>query len=165
MLSDPHTVTGLSDAGAHVNLIFDAVAPTYSLVHWVRDRARGERLPLEFVVQKQTQKNAQLYGLGDRGTLEIGKRADFNLIDFENLSLGRIEVHHDLPAGGSRILQSASGYLGTWVNGVRTRANDADTSARPGRLARPTVTRRSTRCMEIPGWMRRSTRSSSLRTD
>ena len=139
MLSDPHTVTGLSDAGAHVNLIFDAVAPTYSLVHWVRDRSRGERLPIEFMVQKQTQKNAQLYGLGDRGTLEIGKRADFNLIDFDNLSLGRIEVHHDLPAGGSRILQSASGYLGTWVNGVRTRANDTDTGARPGRLARPTV--------------------------
>jgi N-acyl-D-aspartate/D-glutamate deacylase len=139
MLSDPHTVTGLSDAGAHVNLIFDAVAPTYSLVHWVRDRTRGERLPLEFVVQKQTQRNAHLYGLGDRGTLEIGKRADFNLIDFDNLSLGRIEVHHDLPAGGSRILQSASGYLGTWVNGVRTRANDADTGARPGRLARPTT--------------------------
>ena len=139
MLSDPNTVTGLSDAGAHVNLIFDAVAPTYQLIHWARDRTRGERLPIEFVVQKQSQTNAQLYGLNDRGTLEVGKRADLNLIDFENLSLGALEVHRDLPAGGSRILQQASGYIATFVNGVRTRENDRDTGARPGRLARPSA--------------------------
>ena len=139
MLSDPNTVTGLSDAGAHVNLIFDAVAPTYQLIHWARDRTRGERLPIEFVVQKQSQTNAQLYGLHDRGTLEVGKRADLNLIDFENLSLGALEVHRDLPAGGSRILQQASGYIATFVNGVRTRENDRDTGARPGRLARPSA--------------------------
>lgn len=136
MLTDANTVIGLSDAGAHVNLIFDAVAPTYQLTHWARDRARGERLPLEFVVQKQTQNNANLYGLHDRGTLEVGKRADLNLIDFENLSLGGLEVRNDLPAGGSRILQPASGYLATFVAGVQTRANDRDTGARPGRLAR-----------------------------
>jgi N-acyl-D-aspartate/D-glutamate deacylase len=138
MLSDPNTVTGLSDAGAHVNLIFDAVAPTYQLMHWVRDRARGERLPIEWVVRKQTQTNAELYGLTDRGTLEVGKRADLNLIDYDNLSLGELEVHHDLPAGGSRILQRASGYLATYVNGVKTRENDQDTGARPGRLVRAT---------------------------
>jgi N-acyl-D-aspartate/D-glutamate deacylase len=139
MLSDPNTVTGLSDAGAHVNLIFDAVAPTYQLVHWVRDRARGERLPIELVVQKQSLTNAELYGLADRGSLEVGKRADLNLIDFDRLSLGALEVHRDLPAGGSRILQQASGYLGTFVNGVRTRENDCDTGARPGRLVRPSA--------------------------
>jgi N-acyl-D-amino-acid deacylase len=97
---------------------------------------RGERLPLEFVVEKQTRNNAELYGLKDRGTLEIGKRADLNLIDFDNLSLGALEVRTDLPAGGSRILQGASGYLATFVNGVRTRAKDTDTGARPGRLVR-----------------------------
>ena len=139
MLTDPHTVTGLSDAGAHVNLIFDAVAPTYQLTHWVRDRVRGERLPVEHVVHKQTLNNAELYGLRDRGSLEVGKRADVNLIDFDNLRLGELEVRDDLPAGGTRILQSASGYLGTWVAGVRTRRNDVDTGARPGRLVRAGV--------------------------
>jgi N-acyl-D-aspartate/D-glutamate deacylase len=96
-------------------------------------------LPLEFIIEKQTRNNAELYSLHDRGTLEIGKRADFNLIDFDNLQLGELEVRHDLPAGGSRILQGATGYLGTWVNGVRTRANDTDTGARPGRLVRASV--------------------------
>lgn len=139
MLSDPHTVTGLSDAGAHVNLIFDGVAPTYQLIHWVRDRARGERLPIEWIVRKQTQTNAELYGLTDRGTLEVGKRADLNLIDLPNLCLGELEVHCDLPAGGSRILQSASGYVATFVHGVKTREDDQDTGARPGRLVRPTA--------------------------
>ncbi len=139
MLSDPHTVTGLSDAGAHVNLIFDGVAPTYQLIHWVRDRSRGERLPIEWIVQKQTKANAELYGFEDRGTIEVGKRADLNVIDLDNLALGELEVHHDLPAGGSRILQRASGYRATFVNGVKTRENDQDTGARPGRLVRPTA--------------------------
>ena len=137
MLSDPHTVTGLSDAGAHVNLIFDAVAPTYQLIHWARDRKRGPKLPIEHIVHKQTNNNAQLYGMHDRGSLEVGKRADLNLIDFDNLSLGALKAHRDLPAGGSRILQSASGYIATFVNGVRTRADDVDTGARPGRVVRP----------------------------
>ena len=137
MLLDPHTVTGLSDAGAHVNLIFDAVAPTYQLTHWARDRSRGERVPLEWLVKKQTGTNAALYGLTDRGTLEVGKRADLNVIDFERLALGGLELHRDLPAGGSRLLQPASGYVATFVNGVRTRDHDRDTGARPGRLARP----------------------------
>ena len=138
MLLDPHTVTGLSDAGAHVNLIFDGVAPTYQLIHWARDRKRGEKLPIEWLIQKQTQANADLYGFSDRGTLEVGKRADLNLIDLAALELGALEVHRDLPAGGSRILQKASGYVATFVNGVKTREHDRDTGARPGRLVKPT---------------------------
>ena len=136
MLKHPSTITGLSDAGAHVNLIFDGVAPTYQLMHWARDRTRGEQLPIELIVHKQTLNNANLYGFNDRGQIKPGKRADLNLIDHKNLSLGEMEVLNDLPAGGNRILQGASGYLGTWVNGVRTRLNDQDTGARPGRLLR-----------------------------
>jgi len=139
MWKDPHTVIGLSDAGAHVNLIFDAVAPTYRLTHWARDRSRGGRLPIDLVVEKHSSRNAALYGFHDRGSLTVGKRADINLIDFDNLALGEMEVRPDLPAGGQRILQGKTGYLGTWVDGVRTRENDEDAGARPGRLARPTA--------------------------
>jgi N-acyl-D-amino-acid deacylase len=136
MLTHPDTVTGLSDAGAHVNMIFDGVAPTYQLIHWSRDRSRGEQIPLEYIVAKQTKRNADLYGMNDRGSIEPGKRADINVIDFDRLALGPLEVHRDLPAGGSRILQPATGYRGTWVNGVMTRRDDQDTGARPGRLVR-----------------------------
>ncbi len=136
MITHPETTIGLSDAGAHVNLIFDAVGPTYQLTHWVRDRSRGDRLPIELVVAKQTRSNADLFGLHDRGAIEVGKRADLNVIDLPNLSLGRLKVAHDLPAGGSRILQGASGYLNTFVHGVMTRQNDEDTGARPGRVIR-----------------------------
>jgi N-acyl-D-aspartate/D-glutamate deacylase len=136
MISHPNTTIGLSDAGAHVNMIFDAVGPTYQLTHWVRDRSRGNRLPIELIVMKQTHTNAELFGLTDRGSLEVGKRADINVFQLDRLSLGRLEVHHDLPAGGSRILQSAQGYVNTFVNGVKTRENDRDTGARPGRVIR-----------------------------
>jgi N-acyl-D-amino-acid deacylase len=136
MITHKDTVIGLSDAGAHVNLIFDAVAPTYQLTHWVRDRNRGPKLPIELIVRKQTSANAELFGLHDRGTLAVGKRADINVLDLNRLALGKLAVHHDLPAGGSRILQPAEGYLNTFVAGVKTRENDTDTGARPGRLIR-----------------------------
>ncbi|MEZ5412172.1 MAG: amidohydrolase family protein [Acidimicrobiales bacterium] len=136
MLADPHTVTGLADAGAHVRLICDGSAPTTQLSHWVRDRTRGGRLPIEMVVAKQTRRNAELYGLPDRGLLAPGLRADLNVIDLDGLSVRRPVVHCDLPAGGWRFLQPVSGYLATFVAGVQTRADDADTGQRPGRLVR-----------------------------
>ena len=139
MLADANTVTGLSDAGAHVSLIVDGTMPTYQLTHWTRDRTRGDRLPLEFIVQKQTATNADLYGMKDRGRLVPGLRADVNVIDLPRLRVDRPVAHYDLPAGGRRILQPVEGYVGTFVNGVRTRANDQDTGARPGRLIRNTV--------------------------
>ncbi len=136
MLVHPATVTGLSDAGAHVTLICDASMPTTQLTYWARDRQRGERIPLEFLVHKQTVRNAALYGLSDRGTLAPGLRADINVIDFDNLSVSPPKAFHGLPAGGTRLIQPVSGYLTTMVNGVVTRRHDADTGARPGRLVR-----------------------------
>ena len=136
MLLDEHTVTGLSDAGAHVTLICDGTMPTTQLTHWTRDRHRGEQIPLEFMVAKQTSRNAALYGLTDRGSLAVGMRADINVIDHANLRVSPPVAHHDLPAGGTRLIQPVQGYLATLCNGVMTRRNDADTGARPGRLVR-----------------------------
>ncbi len=136
MLLDDNTVTGLGDAGAHVNLISDCSATTFHLTHWARDRSRGERLPIELLVHKLSGANAQLYGFNDRGTVAVGKRADLNVIDFDNLRILTPELHHDLPTGASRILQPAEGYLATLVHGTVTRRDDRDTGARPGRLVR-----------------------------
>lgn len=136
MLLDPNTVTGLSDAGAHVTLICDGTMPTTQISHWTRDRVRGEQLPIEFIVHKQTARNAALYGLHDRGTLQPGKRADLNVIDHAGLTVSPPVAHDDLPAGGTRLIQPVRGYVATLCNGVRTRDHDADTGARPGRLVR-----------------------------
>ena len=136
MLVHPTTVTGLSDAGAHVTLICDATMPTTQLTYWTRDRQRGERIPLEFLVAKQTARNAALYGMADRGSLTPGLRADINVIDLDRLTVSPPKAFHDLPAGGTRLIQPVQGYLATMVNGVVTRRNDSDTGARPGRLVR-----------------------------
>ena len=124
---------GLSDGGAHVKMICDASAPTYLLTHWARDRSRGDRLPLETVVRKQAAGTAAVVGLDDRGTIEVGKKADLNVIDFEHLELHVPRSVDDLPAGGRRILQDATGYVATIVTGVVTRRDGVDTGARPGR--------------------------------
>ena len=112
--------------------------PSTQLSFWARDRTRGDQLPIEFLVAKQTAGNAALYGLRDRGSLTVGKRADINVIDHANLTVGKPRAHQDLPGGGSRLIQPVSGYLATMVNGVVTRRNDEDTGVRPGRLVRST---------------------------
>jgi N-acyl-D-amino-acid deacylase len=140
MLLEDHTVTGLSDAGAHVNLISDCSASTFHLTHWGRDRTRGERIPIETLVRKLTHGNASLYGLHDRGRVAEGLRADLNVIDMDRLRIRRPELRHDLPTGASRILQAAEGYVATLVAGEVTREHDADTGARPGRLIRGPIT-------------------------
>lgn len=136
MLVHSETVTGLSDAGAHVTLICDATMPTTQLTFWARDRHQGERIPIEFLVHKQTARNADLYGLSDRGRLVPGLRADLNVIDFDNLTVAPPRGFDDLPAGGTRLIQPVRGYLATMVKGRVTRRHDADTGERPGTLVR-----------------------------
>ncbi len=136
MLRHPHTVPGLSDGGAHVGMICDASFPTTLLTHWARDRHRGERLELADLVAGQTRGTAAALGLDDRGALAIGKKADVNVIDFENLTLRRPTIAFDLPAGGKRLLQRAEGYLHTFVSGVEVYADGAHTGALPGKLVR-----------------------------
>ncbi|WP_024935723.1 N-acyl-D-amino-acid deacylase family protein [Actinomadura welshii] len=136
MLLHPAAVIGLADGGAHVAMICDASIPTYLLTHWARDRSRGERLPLEYLVRKQTMDTAHLYGLTDRGVIAAGKKADLNVIDFDSLRLHPPRMAHDLPAGGSRLLQDADGYEATIVNGIITRKQGRDTGHRPGHLIR-----------------------------
>ncbi len=134
MLSHPRALVGLGDAGAHVGTVCDASMPTFLLSHWARDRTRG--LPIEQVVKMQAHDTARFVGLRDRGTLEPGMRADINLVDLERLALGRPVMQRDLPAGGRRLVQRASGYLATLVAGEVIAEGGVLTGARPGRLVR-----------------------------
>jgi N-acyl-D-aspartate/D-glutamate deacylase len=136
MLTHPAAVSGLSDGGAHCGLICDASYPTFLLTHWARDRHRGPKLSLEYVVRKQTRDTATLFGLSDRGVIEVGKKADLNVIDMAALTLDLPKMVYDLPAGGRRLIQGARGYDATVVSGAVTRRHGVDTGARPGRLIR-----------------------------
>jgi N-acyl-D-aspartate/D-glutamate deacylase len=136
MLRSPHAISGLGDGGAHVGTICDASYPTYLLTHWTRDRTRGERLPLPFVVRRQTMDTARAVGLTDRGVVAPGMRADLNVVDLEGLRLGPPRMVHDLPAGGKRLVQRVDGYRHTFVAGEETYADGEWTGATPGRLLR-----------------------------
>jgi N-acyl-D-amino-acid deacylase len=136
MLTDPATILGLSDGGAHCASIVDAGVPTFMLLHWGRDRRRGPRLPLELLVKRQTSETAAFFGLSDRGRLAPGLRADVNLIDFDGLKLYQPELVNDLPAGGRRFVQRVDGYRATLVAGIPTFEHGEHTGALPGRLVR-----------------------------
>jgi len=136
MMRHPDTLLGLGDGGAHVGMICDGSFPTHMLTHWTRDRTRGERLPLPWVIKAQSADTARAVGLRDRGLLAPGYKADLNLIDYDALALRAPEVVHDLPAGGKRLLQRAKGYVATVVSGQVVYRHGEPTGALPGKLVR-----------------------------
>jgi N-acyl-D-aspartate/D-glutamate deacylase len=136
MLEHPHTTFGLSDGGAHCGVVSDASFPTTLIQHWGRDRSRGPKLPLAQLISMQTKQTAELVGLLDRGVLAPGYKADINVIDFEGLTLHAPTVAYDLPAGGRRLVQRASGYEVTVVAGEIAFRDGEPTGALNGRLVR-----------------------------
>jgi len=135
LLQRPDTVMGLGDGGAHYGVICDASYPTFFLTYWARDRD-GDRLTLAQAVRGLARKPAKTVGLLDRGLLKPGYKADVNVIDHAALTLHSPVVRHDLPAGGRRLDQAATGYVATIVSGQVVRRNDQPTPKLSGRLVR-----------------------------
>jgi N-acyl-D-aspartate/D-glutamate deacylase len=136
MMRSEATIFGLGDGGAHYGMICDASLPTYLLSHWTRDRSRGAKMPLPWMVEQLTGRIARAIGLEDRGVLGVGRKADINVIDYDRLRLRSPMVMLDLPAGGRRIVQPAEGYVATIVSGRVTYRDGASTGQLPGRLLR-----------------------------
>lgn len=136
LLEHPNVLFGLSDGGAHCGVIADAGMPTFIMTHWGRDRTRGDKLSLEFIVKSLSSSTAKAFGLFDRGLIDEGMIADFNLIDFEALRLFRPEAVFDLPAGGRRLVQRAEGYEMTIKAGEVIFERGEHTGALPGQLVR-----------------------------
>ncbi|MCZ6619854.1 MAG: amidohydrolase family protein, partial [Gammaproteobacteria bacterium] len=136
VIEHPQSVFGLSDGGAHCGVLVDASVPTYMLSYFTRDRQRGPRMSLEFVVHKLTRNSAEVYGLRDRGVIAPGYTADFNLIDYDGLKLHPPKMVYDLPAGGKRLVQTAQGYRMTIKSGEVTYECGEHTGLMPGRLVR-----------------------------
>lgn len=138
MLTHPKAIPGLSDGGAHVGTICDASFPTYLLQYWTRDRAAKGRdsIVLERAIQMLTADSADYIGMNDRGRLQVGKKADINVIDYDSLHLGVPKMVQDLPADGQRLLQPVSGYKAVFVSGEQVIENDKVLAARPGKLVR-----------------------------
>jgi len=136
MMQHEKAVFSLSDGGAHCALITDASTPTFLLTYWVRDREKGERFPVEWIVHQQTQKTARFYGMEDRGTIAPGMLADVNVIDFDALHIHAPEMVDDLPANGQRLIQQIDGYVYTVKSGEVTYEGGQPTGALPGHLVR-----------------------------
>ena len=136
LLEHPNVLFGLSDGGAHCGVIADAGMPTFIMTHWGRDRTRGDKLSLEFIVKSLTSSTAEAFGMFDRGYLKEGLIADINIIDFNSLRLHRPEAIFDLPAGGRRLVQRPEGYEMTIKAGEVIFDNGTHTGALPGKLIR-----------------------------
>ena len=135
LLHRDDVVLGLGDGGAHYGMICDASYSTYFLAHWARDRKSG-RFTVPQAVRELTSVPARIAGLGDRGRIAVGYKADLNVIDHAALRLHKPVIAHDLPAGGRRLDQTADGYVATIVSGEVIAENGVPTDARPGKLIR-----------------------------
>jgi N-acyl-D-aspartate/D-glutamate deacylase len=136
MISAPNALIGLGDGGAHVGIMCDATATSYLLTHWTRDRGRGSLFPVSWAIKRLAADNAAAIGLNDRGLLQVGMKADINILDYDNMRLRRPEIVYDLPAGGKRLIQRTDGFDATIVSGAVVYRHGEATGALPGRLIR-----------------------------
>jgi len=136
MITSPLSLFGLSDAGAHCGAICDASATTSYLTVWARDRHEAQRLPIEQAVRAITRATAEHVGWLDRGAVAPGLLADLNVLDLDALGCAPPRIAHDLPAGGRRLVQDATGYRWTVKAGVPTFADGEHTGELPGTLLR-----------------------------
>ena len=136
MMESEHSLLGLGDGGAHCATICDASFTTHMLTFWGRDRVRGPKMDLSWIIKSHTRDNALAMGLNDRGLISKGMKADINVIDFDNLTLHAPEVVNDLPAGGKRLIQNVDGYVATIMSGKVTYRNGIKTGELPGKLIR-----------------------------
>jgi len=143
LLEHPNVLFGLSDGGAHCGVIADAGMPTFIMTHWGRDRTKGDKMSLEFIVKSLTNDTAEAFGMFDRGRIAQGQIADINIIDFTALRLHRPEAIFDLPAGGRRLVQRAEGYDLTIKAGEVIFERGEHTGALPGKLVRRSDAKRA----------------------
>jgi N-acyl-D-aspartate/D-glutamate deacylase len=138
IFSHPQVLLGLSDAGAHLTLFCEAGQTTRFLGHWVRER---RALSLEEAVRRITSMPADIFGLSDRGRLAPGLAADIVVFDPASITDHPPELVHDLPDGGSRLVQRASGIVWSFVNGQAVisegRLPESLAGPPPGRVLRP----------------------------
>lgn len=135
MMAHPVAIPGLGDGGAHVGFISDASFPTFALSYWGRDR-KADGFDLSWLIKRQTSATARIMGLHDRGVIAPGMKADINVIDLDRLNVEIPVVQNDLPAGGSRLVQRARGYVATIVSGEFVSRDGVATGALPGGLVR-----------------------------
>jgi N-acyl-D-amino-acid deacylase len=137
LITDSRTMIGLSDGGAHVDMLCDAGYCTYLIGTWVRDKSA---MTLEHAVKRITSEPAKFFGLKDRGTLAVGKAADVTIFDYNTIGSGkRAEMRHDLPGGGRRLVMPAKGVCFTLVNGQVLYEEGKHTGAMPGQVLRATA--------------------------
>jgi N-acyl-D-amino-acid deacylase len=137
LITDPHTIIALSDAGAHASQLCDACYSTYLLGHWVRDK---KTFTIEQAVHNLTQRPAEMFGITDRGLLTPGRPADVVVFDPKTVGPGPLKRVYDMPAGSDRLVSEASGIDAVIVNGKLIRRDGKDTIADndklPGHLLR-----------------------------
>jgi N-acyl-D-amino-acid deacylase len=133
LLADSRTMIGLSDGGAHVDMLCDAGYCTELLGSAVREK---QLMSLELAVKRLTSEPADFFGIRDRGRLVTGQAADLAIFDFDTVgsSAERPEVRRDLPGGGRRLVVPAQGVMYTIVNGQVLYENQQHTGAFPGKV-------------------------------
>ncbi|RLA03658.1 MAG: amidohydrolase [Gammaproteobacteria bacterium] len=134
LINDPRTMIGLSDGGAHCDMLCEAGYATFMLGHWVREK---KAMSLEYAIKRITSEPADIFGLKDRGRLKVGYPADLVIFDEQNVgSDARPTVRYDLPAGAPRLYSQAKGIERVIVNGKSIFRDGEPTGIQSGKVLR-----------------------------
>ena len=133
LFQSEHVYPSLGDAGAHVSQIMDAGWSTFILSYWARETGR---FSMGEAIQKMTSGPARVLGLSDRGVLAVGKKADINVFDANEVAELQPELVHDFPGGAPRYIQRSKGFKATIVNGQLSLLNGEFTGTRAGQVLR-----------------------------
>jgi len=132
-LQNDWVLPSLGDAGAHLTQIIDAGWPTFMLSHWYREKGT---FSLAETIRMLTSAQARILGLGDRGTLAVGMRADVNVIDTDVVVEEHPVLVNDFPGGVPRLIQKSQGYRATICNGSVIVSEGELTGERAGQVLR-----------------------------
>jgi N-acyl-D-aspartate/D-glutamate deacylase len=133
IITDPYTIPGVSDGGAHTKYLTAGRYPTETITNFVRD---NKVISLEEAHWRLSALPAHCAGFTDRGTLKEGAPADVLVYDYDELGMTDSEVVHDFPGGEWRRVQRALGYHAIFVNGEQTFSHGKETGNLPGALLR-----------------------------
>ena len=134
LINDPRTMIGLSDGGAHCDMLCEAGYATFLLGYWVREQ---QVMSLEYAIKRITSEPADIFGLKDRGRLQVGNPADLVIFDPQTIGSDlRPTTRYDLPAGAPRLYSQAKGIERVIVNGQSIYQDGEPTGIQSGKVLR-----------------------------
>ena len=123
LITDPRTILGAHDAGAHIDMVCDSMFPSHMLGHWTRDE---KAFTIEQAIWRMSGQPADVFRIPERGYIRVGLIADLVAFDPDTITALPNERVYDFPDNTDRLVARNVGMQHVWVAGVAIRRDGED---------------------------------------